>query len=207
MNESNWFRLKKVSTLLEAAGPRATPRKLRFFAAAYIGRMADRLFGEAQTNLKALSALFCKNKGSIAVDSLVGMTGVQGYFLSGLVKRTSQIAGPMIEFAFSLIEGQAVALKGETPGRYRKMKCDLLREVVPPPDLAPLPPHLLEWNGGIIKQLARAAADKEEWETLPILADALEEAGCTNAQLLAHCRQGGNHLPGCWAADWILGRK
>ena len=41
---------------------------------------------------------------------------------------------------------------------------------------------------------------------LPVLADALEEAGCTDADLLAHCRSGGGHLRGCWAVDLLLGK-
>ena len=41
---------------------------------------------------------------------------------------------------------------------------------------------------------------------LPVLADALEEAGCTDTDLLAHCRSGGGHLRGCWAVDLLLGK-
>ena len=42
---------------------------------------------------------------------------------------------------------------------------------------------------------------------LRVLADALEEAGCTDADLLAHCRSGGGHLRGCWAVDLLLGKE
>jgi hypothetical protein len=42
---------------------------------------------------------------------------------------------------------------------------------------------------------------------LPVLADALEEAGCTDAELLGHCRDGGEHARGCWAVDLVLGRS
>ena len=41
----------------------------------------------------------------------------------------------------------------------------------------------------------------------PVLADALEDAGCTNADLLAHCRGPGPHVRGCWAVDLILGKS
>ena len=44
-------------------------------------------------------------------------------------------------------------------------------------------------------------------DRLPILADALEEAGCTNAEFLNHCRGGGIHARGCWALDLLLGRS
>jgi hypothetical protein len=42
---------------------------------------------------------------------------------------------------------------------------------------------------------------------MPILADMLEEAGCTNADILNHCRNGGEHVRGCWVVDLILGRE
>jgi hypothetical protein len=41
---------------------------------------------------------------------------------------------------------------------------------------------------------------------LPILADALEEAGCTDADILNHCRHPGEHMRGCWVIDLILGK-
>ena len=42
-------------------------------------------------------------------------------------------------------------------------------------------------------------------ERLFILGDALEEAGCTNADILSHCRQGREHVRGCWVVDLVLG--
>jgi hypothetical protein len=41
---------------------------------------------------------------------------------------------------------------------------------------------------------------------LPILADALEDAGCDSAKVLAHLRGEGPHVRGCWAVDLILGK-
>jgi hypothetical protein len=41
---------------------------------------------------------------------------------------------------------------------------------------------------------------------MPILADALEDAGCANPDLLDHCRTPGVHVRGCWVLDLILGK-
>ena len=49
--------------------------------------------------------------------------------------------------------------------------------------------------------------DGRRFEDLPILADALEEAGCANQDLLAHCRHSGEHVRGCWAVDLLLGKE
>ena len=42
---------------------------------------------------------------------------------------------------------------------------------------------------------------------MPILGDALEDAGCTNAAILKHCRSGAEHVRGCWCLDLILGKE
>src|SRR5262249_40788993 len=42
---------------------------------------------------------------------------------------------------------------------------------------------------------------------LAVLSDALEEAGCTNNDILDHCRKQREHVRGCWVVDLILGKK
>jgi hypothetical protein len=61
----------------------------------------------------------------------------------------------------------------------------------------------LAWNDGAVPKLARAIYDGSRFGDLPILADALEEAGCANADLLGHCRSDGEHVRGCWALDLL----
>jgi hypothetical protein len=41
---------------------------------------------------------------------------------------------------------------------------------------------------------------------MPVLADALQEAGCEDDEVLAHCRAGGPHARGCWVVDLVLGK-
>jgi hypothetical protein len=62
------------------------------------------------------------------------------------------------------------------------------------------------WNDGTIAKLAEAIYEEWAFDRLPILADALEEAGCTSEELLTHCRAGGEHVRGCWAVDLLLGK-
>ena len=45
------------------------------------------------------------------------------------------------------------------------------------------------------------------FDRMPILADALEEAGCTNADVLLHCRGAEPHVRGCWVVDLLLGKE
>jgi hypothetical protein len=61
------------------------------------------------------------------------------------------------------------------------------------------------WLTPVVSALAGAAYDERAYDRLPILADALEDAGCDNAGLLGHLRGPGPHVRGCWALDLLLG--
>jgi hypothetical protein len=94
----------------------------------------------------------------------------------------------------------------------------------------------LRWQDGVIPRLAQAIYEERAWDRMPILADALEEAGCNNKAILQHCRgtvldyndggcaywhtdvsgpqltpeyaaQAHQHTRGCWVVDLVLGRK
>jgi hypothetical protein len=67
--------------------------------------------------------------------------------------------------------------------------------------------HWLKWDGGTVVQVARAVYDGRAFDRLPILADALEEAGCDNADILNHCRRPAEHVRGCWVVDLLLGKE
>jgi hypothetical protein len=58
-----------------------------------------------------------------------------------------------------------------------------------------------------VRALARAIYEDRTFDLLPLLADALEEAGCTNPAVLDHCRDPGEHVRGCWALDLVLGKS
>ena len=62
------------------------------------------------------------------------------------------------------------------------------------------------WNERTIPKIAEAIYTEHAFDRLSILADALEEAGCTDDDILNHCRQSSEHARGCWVVDWILGK-
>jgi hypothetical protein len=63
------------------------------------------------------------------------------------------------------------------------------------------------WLTPAVTKLARAVYDDRAFDRVPELADTLERAGCTNTDILAHCRQPGEHVRGCWAVDLILRKE
>src|SRR5262245_11457128 len=68
-------------------------------------------------------------------------------------------------------------------------------------------PAWLTWKNGTIASLARSINDAREFQALPVLADALADAGCTNVGILDHCRTTGTHGRGCHVVDLLLGKK
>jgi hypothetical protein len=88
-----------------------------------------------------------------------------------------------------------------------RRQCDLLRCIFGNPfRSALLRPDWLVWNNGTIPKIAQLIYTERRFQDLPILADALEEAGCDDAEALKHCRQPGEHVRGCWVVDLILGK-
>lgn len=77
-----------------------------------------------------------------------------------------------------------------------------VREKVPP---SPGEWHeLLAFNNNAVRDLARSIRGGHP-EAFPVLADALEEAGCTNADLLDSCRRGDPDIDGVWVLRVLLG--
>jgi hypothetical protein len=87
--------------------------------------------------------------------------------------------------------------------------CALIRDIFGNPILPPplTDPTWLTWNGSTVVRLAQAIYEERGFDLLPLLADALEEAGCTSADILAHCRTKGEHVRGCWVVDLLLGKE
>src|SRR5262249_31616753 len=84
----------------------------------------------------------------------------------------------------------------------------LLREIVGNPfHPVTLNPAWLTWNDGTVPKVAQAIYDDRAFDRMPILADALEDAGCTDQAILDHCRGPGEHVRGCWVVDLLLGKE
>jgi hypothetical protein len=82
--------------------------------------------------------------------------------------------------------------------------CVLLRDLFGNPfQPIVLQRHWLTANGRAAVNLAHAIYDEQAFDRLPILADALQDAGCDNADVLDHCRGPGPHARGCWVVDLL----
>jgi hypothetical protein len=128
----------------------------------------------------------------------------------------SASAGDAASRAADAIEGLAggsetIVRKQELNSQSRILQCLFGNHFRPAPALAPA---WLTWNGGVVRTLAEAAYHERELPSghlapshLALLADALEDAGCSEADLLRHLRSPGPHCRGCWAVDRVLGKE
>ena len=62
------------------------------------------------------------------------------------------------------------------------------------------------WFTADVVALAAGIYEERAFDRLSILADALQDAGCDDVDLLDHCRQPGEHVRGCWVIDLLLGK-
>jgi hypothetical protein len=103
-------------------------------------------------------------------------------------------------------EAPVPALDWESP---RLFQVGVLRDLFGNPFRPPpmIDAGWLSWGDGAVRKLAQTVYEERRFHDLPILADALEEAGCGNADILAHCRTPGEHARGCWLVDLLLARE
>jgi hypothetical protein len=123
------------------------------------------------------------------------------------LKRACKAAGLSWQESFQEALRTVARLHRCLPVGRESVLCDLVREVAGNPfRRAEVRYSWLRWNNGTPLAIARAIYEERRFEDLPILADALEDAGCTSAPLLCHCRSVSEHVRGCWVLDALLGQ-
>jgi hypothetical protein len=113
-------------------------------------------------------------------------------------------AGPREQFIDSVVYVVRSCRLVFPSGTESEIQANLLRDIVG----NPFRPVTLNpaWRTSNVTALAQSIYDDRAFDRLPILADALEDAGCDNADILNHCRQPGEHVRGCWVVDLVLGK-
>ncbi len=135
-------------------------------------------------------------------EAILG-TLAQGIFPAWSVQAVEELA--CADAARQALDQGRTHISPNTKRSIRQSYANLLRCI-----LGLLPYHSTTlnpaWLTPKVVSLAQAIYGERVFDRLPILADALEEAGCDNADILAHLRVPGPHARGCWVLDAILGR-
>lgn len=215
MNEQQWRTTDDLERLLQflriqpLLGLKLVDRKLMYW-------MAD-----------ALLALSANERGSALVVAFAeGKLSVKDFrrhehfrLLPSGVSRWLHTNPPLaaIQLAQELARGVRVVRRGWDPQRRvwiddadavdeweprRGWLVGRLRELFGNP-WAVADPAWRHYHGGVVARLAAEIEADQAWELLPILGDALEDAGCAEADVLAHCRSDAEHRKGCWVIDLL----
>jgi hypothetical protein len=94
--------------------------------------------------------------------------------------------------------------RGNTPVEEKRQLAGVVRDIFG----NPFRPAEVEpkWLTPTVVGLAQGIYEERAFDRLPVLADALEDAGCDAADVLDHCRTGTVHVRGCWVVDLLLGK-
>src|SRR5262245_24423407 len=192
-------------------------RPWRLFACACCRRIWDKLDGKARRAVEVTED-FAQRKATDADRALAvrRIGSAEGAAVAAVRLAASPTAYMVtdgfaahrrsLDAAVAGVRGRGEATRARAAERV--VRADLIREVFGNPfRVAMLDPSWLAWNGGLVERLARSIMDERAWDRLPVLGDALEEAGCTDADILAHCRGPGPHVLGCWVVDLLLRKR
>jgi hypothetical protein len=226
MTEQEWRVCADPKEMLEFLGRKASERLLRLFGCACCRRIWHLITDKQRRN--ALEAAEGYADGIVTSDELQqALSSAMGVYQGGgvsLVDGAILVAchfHPWDELAIantiSLLESAASAAAGGPPwddawmqARIPELKqqAGLLRDIFGRIFYTKtlFRPTLLDpnWLTSTVISLANQMYDSKNFVPMPILGDALQDAGCDEADILDHCRQSGVHVRGCWVVDLLL---
>jgi hypothetical protein len=222
MNDHHWQTTRDPRLLLMYPGDQGSLRKGRLFACAccrhvwsYLtdprSREAVEVAERFAEGLASRAELKHAKENALAASRETTLAGRVAYAAVSAASPTTPIdvLGPALGAA------RAASLSAETEETEAAWHCRLLRDLYHSPfRRITLESDWLLWGDGIVKQLAETAYTERimpggtlDNARLAVLADALEDAGCDNADILNHCREeGAVHVRGCFVLDLVLGK-
>jgi hypothetical protein len=213
VNEREWLSSTDPEAMLTHLGDRADKRKLRLFACACYRRVWHLIDEEPSKRAVEVGEELADGRADRQelrrVRAAARRVGAEAAArLAGGRSAGAQVARLASQLAVIMVLHAAAGGDMVTPVQAeQEAQADLLRCVFgnpfnPPPSV---PASVLAWNSGTISKLAETIYQGRAFERLPVLADALEEAGLTDPIILGHCRGGGLHARGCFALDLAMG--
>jgi hypothetical protein len=217
VTEEQWLEGTDPTAMLGFLGDteKASERKLRLFGCACCRRVWHNMDKHSRRAVEVAERFADEGAGWWERLWYKATTWPGGGWWEGHPGRTATVNGPPRMAAFLLVsrwsqpqtEAVDVAFVSFTMEEEKSSagQCHLLREILG----NPFCPLTLDpaWKTPTVLLLARSLYEERRFEDMPVLADALEEAGCTDAELLGHLRSPGPHVRGCWGLDVVLGKS
>jgi hypothetical protein len=218
MTEKQWLACTDPTPMLEFLRGKVSDRKLRLFAVASFGRLVALLPDPRQR--RGIEVLEQLAEGTVTKAACRGVTAEvrqaipQDDWVAGMppTDHLHYIALMLYrEFCSSSIAVHAIAatagLADGAGEQHEQVR--LMRDIAGPFPFRPVTvdQSWLRRNDGTVVKLAQAIYEERAFDRLPILADAVMDAGCNNDDILSHCRSEGPHVRGCWVVDLLLGQE
>jgi hypothetical protein len=202
MTEAEWLAREEPWRMLGIAQRQVNRRKFRLFACACCRRAPD-----AGTHDRGDAAIELAERLADGLETNQARAQAERELWLGPLAPRSR--PPIFIYA---LKGNAVAAASDAAfwvshnsAAERAMLCSLIRDIFGNPfrpvTFAP------EWRTDTALTLARQMYESRDFSMMPILADALQDAGCDSDDVLAHCRGDGPHVRGCWVVDLVLGKQ
>jgi hypothetical protein len=225
MTEGEWLECNDPALMLEYLDDRVSERKLCLFACACCYRTWHLLQDERSRKAVEVAERFCEGAATeheirVAREAASEAAGLGRFggddswqrdsFAAGLESAAKAAAWAVTWDGCGYSEVSDAAATAAVPtwadrGEEFRMQAAILRDIIGNPfQHVAIDPA---WHTPKVVSLARAIYDCRACERLSSLADALEETGCSNADILDHCRGPGPHVKGCWLVDLLLGGK
>src|SRR5262249_24535626 len=220
MTEAEWLACANPTPMLEFLRGKASDRKLRLFASACCRRLWHIVTQErSRKAIEMLERYVDGQTGQIELSRAVrgaerdAASSCGRGFVYDAVAAVIAAGDPnttSVDAAILAAHNATNAAGGLSLHRRtaeQSSQAQFLRCIIGNPfrPVAIAPPWLA-WNDGTVRKIAQAIYDDRAFDRMPVLADALEDAGCDAADLLAHCRGPNVHVRGCWTVDLILGK-
>jgi ASCH domain len=218
MAEEQWTTEGDPERLFEVVGDRASARKLRLFAVACCRRVRSLL---TEDGCRCVD--LAEERAEVAVEAAVegppawtAEINPYGELELALLSPDAYLAATYAsDEVLEVLERYCNVRRMALPEihaclwRERNAQADLFRDIVGTPFRTPSPvaPFVLAWNDDTVRRIAEGIYGDRAFDRLPILADALLDAGCDDDELIGHCRSTTEHVPGCWAVDLVLGKR
>ena len=230
MTEAEWLHCTDPQKMLGFLRDKASDRKLRLFACACCRRVWHLLYDERSrkavevgekfsdgliSNEEAIDVLqrlhtrLAELEGDFRLQAEVALDCCRtGPFSAALETawRTERLQVVTACFPDDWFSEKSTATRVETQEEVKGIQTQLLHCIFGPLRFRPVTLNPA-WQTASVLSLAQSIYDQRQFENMSILADALEDAGCDNGEVLTHCRQLGEHVKGCWCIDRILGKK
>lgn len=228
MTEEEWLACGNTEPMLQFVKRRASKRKLRLFSVACCRRIwpmiadersqaavlvAER-FADGQATIEELHAAESEAKGIWLTAPLdepamacfhVCTKQVAGLHAAGTAVRAAWFHSLGEGSEPGTLSSDGVTISHPAKAAEEAEQCRLLRDIFGKPfrKVAFSP----AWHTSTAVALASGMYDSRDFSPMPILADALQDAGCDNPDILDHCRSDGPHVRGCFVVDLLLGKE